>query len=92
MYIVKYECDLLGDHTAPIEVLCDVDTIKFLDQIEALKFIQECTSTITKESDICPWLSTTYEIFIEPPMTDEPINEYGNIHLVANEKDFKNLL
>ena len=48
MYIVKFECDLLGNHQSPTLDLCDIDTIKFVNKIEAIKFIQECTSAITK--------------------------------------------
>ena len=92
MYYIKYECDLLGDHTAAIELLCDVHTIKFSNQVKALQFIEECTSSLTKPWDICPWLSDNYEIFKEPLINEERINFSKNIHLVANDEDFKNLL
>ena len=92
MYCIRYECDLFGNHTAPIEELCDVSTINFLNQCEAIKFIQECTSPITKTQEVCPWLSDNYELFIEPPNEDEKIDLYKNIHLIANNEDFKNLV
>ena len=40
MYIIKFECDLMGDHTAPIGNLCEVDSVSFNDQLTALKFIE----------------------------------------------------
>jgi hypothetical protein len=92
MYVIKYECDLLGDHKAAIELLCDVCTQEFSSQNEALLFIEECTSALTKPWDIVPWLSDNYEMFIEPPNDDDRIDFSKNIHLVTNDEDFKNLL
>jgi|TARA_R110001583_G_scaffold169217_1_gene322105 hypothetical protein len=92
MYYIKYECDLFGDHKAAIELLCEVHTIEFCNQIEALKFIEECTSALTKPWDVCPWLSDNCEMFEEPPNGSERIDSLKNIHLIANDEDFKNLL
>ena len=92
MYCIKYECDLFGDHTASIEMLCDVNTKEFLTKDKALLFIEECTSAFTKPWDICPWLSDNCEMFEEPLNENIKIEMNKNIHLIANGEDFKNLL
>ena len=92
MYCIKYECDLYGDHTASIEMLCDVNTKEFLTKDKALIFIEECTSAFTKPWDICPWPSDNYEMFEEPLNENIKIEMGRNIHLIANGEDFKNLL
>ena len=92
MYYIKYECDLFGDHSASIEMLCDVNTKEFLTQTEALSFIEECTSAFTKPWDIVPWLSDNYGMFEEPLNENIKIDMDRNIHLIANGEDFKNLL
>mgnify|MGYP003648248224 CR=1 FL=1 len=95
MIRVKYECDLLGDHTAPIINLCETDTVIFNDRLKALIFIQECTSPITKEYEICPWIAKHLDIFAENRIIEYPFsnfkNEIANIHLILNEQDFKTL-
>ena len=35
MYKITFECDLMGDHTAPISNLCEVDSVSFDDQLTA---------------------------------------------------------
>ena len=92
MYYIKYECDLFGDHTASIEMLCDVNTKEFLTKDKALLFIEECTNALTKPWDIVPWLSDNYEMFEEPLNENIKIEMNRNIHLIANGEDFKNLL
>ncbi len=92
MYCIKYECDLFGDHTASIEMLCDVNTKEFLTKDKALLFIEECTNALTKPWDIVPWLSDNYEMFEEPLNENIKIEMNRNIHLIANGEDFKNLL
>ena len=92
MYCIKYECDLFGDHTASIEMLCDVNTKEFLTKDKALLFIEECTNALTKPWDIVPWLSDNYEMFEEPLNENIKIEMNKNIHLIANGEDFKNLL
>ena len=92
MYIVKFECDLLGNHQSPTIELCDIDTIRFVNKIEAIKFIQECTSAITKTTDICPELIEYNDIFKEPPLREIFMHNIKNIHLVLNNEDFKELV
>jgi hypothetical protein len=96
MYKVKYECDLLGNHKAQEIELCDVQTIIFSDQLKALIFIQECTSPITREGEICPWIANNKIIFAQNRSIAMPFSsiqaEIANIHLVLNGKDFKKLI
>ena len=92
MYLVKFECDLLGNHRSPIIELCDIDTIKFVDKNEALRFIQECTSSITKMTHICPELLEYNDMFKEPPLRELFMHDVQNIHLVLNDQDFKKLV
>ena len=40
MYKVKYECDLLGNHMAPIIELCEIDIITFNNAFDAVLFIE----------------------------------------------------
>lgn len=93
MYKIIFECDLFGSHTAPITDLCEVDDIYISDQLTALKFIQECTSCITRESEVCPWLAHNRDIFTENRPIEEPFSKVKdkNVHLVANKDDFKTL-
>jgi hypothetical protein len=96
MYIIKFECDLMGDHTAPIGNLCEVDSVSFNDQLTALKFIQECTVPVTRESEICPWIANNSDIFTENRPIAEPFSEIrgeiANVHLILNDQDFKHLI
>tara|TARA_R110002020_G_scaffold222374_1_gene430833 strand:- start:24 stop:314 length:291 start_codon:yes stop_codon:yes gene_type:complete len=96
MYIVKFECDLLGNHTAPITNLCEIDEIKFNDALTALIFIEECTSPLTREVEICPWIANNPNVFTENRPICVPFSEvkseFANIHLIMNEDDFKTLI
>jgi len=96
MYIVKFECDLLGNHQAPITDLCEIDSIRFNDALTALIFIEECTSPLTREVEICPWIANNPKIFTENRQIAMPFSEvkeeYANIHLIINEEDFKHLI
>ena len=54
--IVKYECDLTGDHTCEITSLCDIKEKAFTDEIDALHFISECTSCNSNIKEVAPHL------------------------------------
>tara|TARA_R100000655_G_scaffold6472_2_gene18522 strand:+ start:16785 stop:17069 length:285 start_codon:yes stop_codon:yes gene_type:complete len=94
MYKIIFECDLFGSHTAPITELCEVDSILISDQLIALKFIQECTSCITRENEICPWIAQNQDIFTENRPIAEPFSKIKdkNVHLIPNKSDFKTLI
>ena len=97
MYVVLYECDALGNHTAPVNEICEINKINFNDALQALIFIQECTTPITRESEICPWIAENAEMFTINEQTKEvPLsrvrNAVANIHLVMNNGDFKTLI
>ena len=42
MYKIIFNCDLIGNHKAKTLNLCCVDSIKFGDLLDALKFLDEC--------------------------------------------------
>ena len=96
MYKVIYECDLLGDHKANILDLCEIEEIKFNSAFDAILFIEDCTSPLTKVEEIIPWMATNQEYFTEIRHTAKPISkcndEIANIHLVTNTNDFKTLI
>mgnify|MGYP003110473479 FL=1 len=46
LYVIRYECDMYGDHACDENALCDVKDITFTDKIDALHFMSECTSAI----------------------------------------------
>jgi len=99
MYKIIFNCDLLGDHAAPIASLCMTDSIKFTDLFEALRFIRQCTSPITQIKELAPNLVPWAYSFV-PDLPDELYNDNDiynfklekNIHQVANTEDFKSLL
>tara|TARA_R100000234_G_C4998581_1_gene179233 strand:- start:1143 stop:1439 length:297 start_codon:yes stop_codon:yes gene_type:complete len=96
MYKVKFECDLLGDHTASIPELCEIDTINFLNAFDAILFIEDCTSPLTKVEEIIPWLANNQQYFTEIEQKAKPFSsvsdEIANVYLVKNETDFKTLI
>ena len=96
MYKVKYECDLLGNHMAPIIELCEIDIITFNNAFDAVLFIEECTSSITKVEEIIPWMAKNQDLFIENRRIEKPFSKFkddiANIHLIINENDFKQLI
>jgi hypothetical protein len=96
MYTVKFECDLLGDHTANILDLCEIDKLIFNNAFDALLFIEDCTSPITKVEEIIPWLANHQEYFITNEQIEKPfdkfMDEIANIHLIENTNDFKTLI
>tara|TARA_R110001592_G_scaffold62105_3_gene189767 strand:- start:2021 stop:2311 length:291 start_codon:yes stop_codon:yes gene_type:complete len=96
MYIIKYECDLLGDHTALILDLCEIETITFNNAFDAILFIEECTHSLTKVEEIIPWMATNKDIFTNNRSIAEPFSmckdEIANVYLVKDQNDFKTLI
>lgn len=96
MYTVIYECDLLGDHTANILDLCQIEELKFNSAYDAILFIEDCTNPITKVEEIIPWMAKNQQYFNEIEQTILPISkvkdEIANIHLITNTNDFKTLI
>ena len=70
------------------------ERILISDQLTALKFIQECTSCITRENEICPWIAQNQDIFTENRPIAEPFSKIKdkNVHLIPNKSDFKTLI
>tara|TARA_R100001594_G_C4022001_1_gene259380 strand:- start:479 stop:769 length:291 start_codon:yes stop_codon:yes gene_type:complete len=96
MYTIEFECDLLGNHQAPILELCEIDTIRFNNAYDAILFIEDCTSPLTKVEEIIPWMAKNQEYFIENGQKPMPFSrikeEIANIHLITNTNDFKTLI
>ncbi len=47
LYVIRYQCDLDGNHAAEENYLtCERDMI-FTDEVDALHFLGECTSKMT---------------------------------------------
>ena len=96
MYKVKFECDLLGDHTANVLDLCETDTIQFNSAFDAILFIEDCTNAITTVGEIIPWLAKNEIYFEEMSQQARPFSEMSkdacNIHLITNTNDFKQLI
>mgnify|MGYP003624607991 CR=1 FL=1 len=96
MYKVIYECDVLGDHRATILDLCEKEEIQFNSAFDAILFIEDCTSPITKVEEIIPWIANNKEYFTEMKQIAKPFSrvktKLANIHLVTNTNDFKTLI
>ena len=92
MYKIIFNCDLIGDHKAPTLNLCCVDSIDFIDLLDALKFLDECTQAITKRSELHPSLKD-YMYRDEEILSDISDFELDkNIHQIIEAEDFKSLL
>ena len=46
LYVIRYECNMYGDHACDANDLCDVRDVTFTDKVDALHFMGECTSAI----------------------------------------------
>ena len=46
LYVIRYECNMYGDHACNANDLGDVRDVTFTDKVDALHFMGECTSAI----------------------------------------------
>tara|TARA_R110001592_G_scaffold87638_3_gene258802 strand:- start:551 stop:847 length:297 start_codon:yes stop_codon:yes gene_type:complete len=98
MYRIIFNCDLLGDHKASTSSLCTTDSINIADLLAALRFVEECTSSITTAKELAPnlhhWDYTFLQEFDPEDIycDEEKYKLDKNIHQIANAEDFKSLL
>lgn len=92
MYRIIFNCDLLGDHTAPTARLCTTDSITVADLLEALRFVEECTSPITTSKELAPNIQNWDYTFIQEFDPEDIYSLDKNIHQISNTEDFKSLL
>tara|TARA_R100000544_G_scaffold15434_1_gene7245 strand:- start:28 stop:294 length:267 start_codon:yes stop_codon:yes gene_type:complete len=53
---IIYECDIYGNHDCITEELCETHTKLFIDKMEAVHFIGECTSCTSNIKEVHPEL------------------------------------
>tara|TARA_R110002020_G_scaffold126458_5_gene284222 strand:- start:895 stop:1173 length:279 start_codon:yes stop_codon:yes gene_type:complete len=92
MYKIIFNCDLIGNHKAKTLNLCCVDSIKFGDLLDALKFLDECTQPITKRSELHPSLQDYIYKDDEIFSNISSFELDKNIHQILEAEDFKSLL
>ena len=80
--IIKYECDITGDHTCSIASLCDIREKVFIDEYDAIHFLAECTSVINNNiKQVAPHL------FLHDQELDNEAKQLGEITLRELEEN-----
>ena len=80
--IIKYECDIAGDHTCSIASLCDIREKVFTDANDAIHFLAECTSVINNNiKEVAPHL------FLHDQELDNEAKQLGEITLRELEEN-----